>query len=64
MYIVIYIVYDKDCNYVEYSRGSYWSIFKLFVLFFFNKNFVGNKKYIFFRIDIFKNVFKLFINRL
>lgn len=52
MHIVTYIAYDKDYNYAEYSRGSYWSIFKPPVLFLFNKNFVGNKrKYTFSRID-------------
>lgn len=64
MHIVTYIAYDKDCNYAEYSRGSYWSISKPPVLFLFNKNFVGNKKYIFSRIDTLKNVLKQLINRL
>lgn len=63
MHIVTYIAYDKGCNYAEYSRGSYWSNSKPPVLFF-NKNFVGNKKYIFSRIDALKSVLIPLINRL
>lgn len=43
--------------------GSYWSNSKPPVLFF-NKNFVGNKKYIFSRIDALRNVLIPLINRL